>query len=150
MTANGPVLKVSLIMLEDEKAHGYLNMCLSTEITKTIKEYTATKAIWDALVEFEGNLDMREIRKEMLNGEFNMFNHIQGETVTSLINRFESSNTKMRSAGLIHEMSEINKKLLNSLPYTWNSNVTTHQENHESEHNNSPRVNLHHQIIRDG
>lgn len=50
---------------------------------------------------FERNLDIRESRKEMLNGEFNLFNHIQGETVAFLIERFEALNTRMISAGII-------------------------------------------------
>lgn len=53
------------------------------------------------LEKFEGNLDMREGRKEMLNGEFNMFNHVQGKTVASLISRFEALNTRIRSANII-------------------------------------------------
>ncbi|XP_076944693.1 uncharacterized protein LOC143615455 [Bidens hawaiensis] len=89
-------------MLKDEKAYGYLIMCLSTEITQTLRECTTAKALWDAFVEkFKGNLDIRESRKEMLNREFNMFNHVQGETLSSLLNRFEALNTKMRNAGIL-------------------------------------------------
>ncbi|XP_076914552.1 pentatricopeptide repeat-containing protein At3g57430, chloroplastic-like [Bidens hawaiensis] len=41
---------------------------------------------------------MRESRKEMQNGEFNMFNHVQGETVESIIDKYETLNTRMISA----------------------------------------------------
>ncbi|XP_076950264.1 E3 ubiquitin-protein ligase ATL4-like [Bidens hawaiensis] len=48
-----------------------------------------------------------------------------GEIVGTLINRFETLVNKMRSAGIVYDQSEINDKLLNSLPCTWNSSVIT-------------------------
>lgn len=68
---------------------------------------------------------MRKSRKEMLNKEFNMFNHIHGESIESIIDRFEELNRKMRRASIICEVGEINTEMLNSLPYSWNENVTT-------------------------
>lgn len=54
-------------MLDDEMAYGIISVCFSTEIFQTLRECTTAKGIWDALVEkFEGNLDMREIRKKKL------------------------------------------------------------------------------------
>ncbi|XP_076930724.1 uncharacterized protein LOC143595641 [Bidens hawaiensis] len=156
MTPNGPadVPLESLIdndkklMLNYEKAYGVISVCLSTDIAQTLRECTAAKGLWDALVEkFEGNLDMKESRIEMLNGEFNMFNHIQGKTVTSLLNRFEALNNMMRSVGIIKEMSEINKKLLNSLPYTWNSGAITIKRTTNMNTKNTHRVDLYNQII---
>ncbi|XP_076949350.1 uncharacterized protein LOC143621969 [Bidens hawaiensis] len=114
------------LLLDNEKAYGVLSVCLSIDIAQTLRECTTTKALWDGLVEkFEGNLDMRESKKDMLKGDFNMFKHIQGESITSFIHRFETLHTKMRSAGIKLEYSEVNKRLLNSLPYKLNSSVTT-------------------------
>ncbi|XP_076886552.1 uncharacterized protein LOC143536452 [Bidens hawaiensis] len=114
------------LIVVNQKALVYLTMYLDKKITQSVKECNTTKDLWDALVEkIEGNLDMRESRKEMLNGEFNMFNDIQGESIESIIDSFEALNTNMRSVGIICEVGEINKKLLNSIPYTWNGNVTT-------------------------
>lgn len=78
MSANGPVDVPPESLSE---VYGFLSMCLSTEITQTLRECTTSKALWDALVEkFEGNLDMMESQWEMLNEEFNI-NHIQGERI---------------------------------------------------------------------
>ncbi|XP_076909034.1 uncharacterized protein LOC143566147 [Bidens hawaiensis] len=124
-----------MLLLNDQKAYGVLSVCFSLEISQTLRDFTTAKGLWDALTEkFKSNVDMRNYRKEMLRGEFNMFNHIQGELVGTLINRFETLVTKKRSVGVVYDQSEINSKLLNSLPYTWNSSVTTHQKNNKFEH----------------
>ncbi|XP_076910775.1 uncharacterized protein LOC143568511 [Bidens hawaiensis] len=114
------------LLQEDEKAYGILSVSLSAVIAQTLREQTSTKELWDALVEkFEGNLEMRNSRKEMLKGEFNMFNHSQGETVSILIGQFEKLITKMRSVGIVNEPSKVNHKLLKSLPYTWHTSAIT-------------------------
>lgn len=53
-----------------------------------------------------------------------MSNHVLGENIEFIVDHFEALNTKMRCVGIIREVRKINKKLLNSLSYTWNSNVT--------------------------
>ncbi|XP_076923300.1 uncharacterized protein LOC143585387 [Bidens hawaiensis] len=68
---------------------------------------------------------MRENRMDMLKEEFNKFKHIQGESIASLINRFESLVTELSSVGIIPRLSKINMKLLDSLPYAWYSSVIT-------------------------
>ncbi|KAD4385615.1 hypothetical protein E3N88_25784 [Mikania micrantha] len=89
-------------------------------IIKTAKE------LWNALIKgFEGNEDMRESRKDMLRQRFNMFNHIKGESLEAQLNRFTHLMTEMTSSGIVMTKGEVNKKLLNSLPNTWNSNCTT-------------------------
>ncbi|XP_076892306.1 uncharacterized protein LOC143544007 [Bidens hawaiensis] len=114
---------------EDHKAFGVLTVSLSREIAQTLRDYTTTKGLWDALVsKFEGNTEMRNSRKGMLKGEFNMFNHVKGELVTSLIHRFETLITKIKSVGIDYDQIEVNDKLLNSLPYAWNSNVSQSRE----------------------
>ncbi|KAI3744682.1 hypothetical protein L1987_57771 [Smallanthus sonchifolius] len=111
---------------KDEKAYAGLTMALSTEIAQGFKEYKTAKALWDALVErFEGNLDMRESRKDMLRQKFNMFKYVNGESLESQINRFTHLMNEISGAGIEMTKGEINKKLLNSLPINWNFNITT-------------------------
>ncbi|KAI3814244.1 hypothetical protein L1987_18994 [Smallanthus sonchifolius] len=101
-------------------------MALLTEIAQGFKEYKTAKSLWDALVErFEGNLDMRESRKDMLRYKFNMFKYVKGESLESQIIRFTHLMTEMSGAGIEMTKGEINKKLLNSLPINWNFNITT-------------------------
>ncbi|XP_076901482.1 uncharacterized protein LOC143555897 [Bidens hawaiensis] len=109
---------------DDHKAYGVLSVCLSREIAQTLRDHTTTKGLWDALVsKFEGKTEMKNIRKGMLKGEFNMFNHVHGESVTNLIHRYETLITKIKSAGIEYDQIEINDKLLNSQSYTWNRSV---------------------------
>ncbi|XP_076938737.1 uncharacterized protein LOC143607035 [Bidens hawaiensis] len=99
------------------KAFGVVSVCLSREIAQTLRDYTTAKALWDALVSMsKGNFEMRNSRKGMFNGEFNMFNYVQGESITRLIHRFETLVTKIKSAGI--EYDQISDNLLNSLSYT--------------------------------
>ncbi|XP_076907456.1 uncharacterized protein LOC143563913 [Bidens hawaiensis] len=107
------------MFIDDHKAFSVLSVCLSHEISQTLRDYTTTKGLWNALLrKFEGNIEMKNNRKGMLKGEFNMFNYVQGESVTRLIHRFETLITKIKSAGIEYDQIEINDKLLNSLPYT--------------------------------
>ncbi|XP_076931353.1 uncharacterized protein LOC143596467 [Bidens hawaiensis] len=107
------------MLSDDQKAYGVLCVCLSFEISQTLRDHTTAKGLWIALVnKVEGNRETRNNMKAMLKGEFNMFNHVHGETVGSLIHRFETLITKMKSAGIDYDQIEINDKLLNSLPYT--------------------------------
>ena len=53
-----------------------------------------------------------------------MFNHVLGETLENKLQRFITLTTKMSYAGVMVTRSEINKKLLNSLPKSWDMNVS--------------------------
>ncbi|KAD1222171.1 hypothetical protein E3N88_43131 [Mikania micrantha] len=107
-------------------AYASITMALSTHVAHGFKEHKTAKELWNALIErFEGNEDMRESRKDMLRQIFNMFNHIKGESFEAQLNRFTHLMTEMTSSGIEMTKGEVNKKLLNSLPYTWNSNCTT-------------------------
>ena len=99
-------------------------MALSPDIAQGFKEYTSAKALWDALIEvYEGNKDMRESRQDMMRQRFNMFNYVPRETLEAQLQQFTSLNTEMAVAGIFYTKSEINKKLLNDLPKSWDMNV---------------------------
>ena len=109
---------------EQEKALAILTMALSPDIAQGFREYTSAKALWEALIEvYEGNEDMRESRQDMLRQRFNMFNYVPGETLEAQLQRFTTLNTEMTVAGIFYTKSEINKKLLNALPKSWDMNV---------------------------
>ena len=61
----------------------------------------------------------------MLMQKFNLFNHVRGESLETQINRFSHLITQMKSSEITLSNAEVNKKLLNSLPINWNTNVTT-------------------------
>ncbi|KAI3805508.1 hypothetical protein L1987_27945 [Smallanthus sonchifolius] len=62
--------------------------------------------------------------KDILKQKFNMINHVRGENLEAQINRFTQLMTKMKSAEIELAKGEINKRLLISLPITWNFNCT--------------------------
>ena len=108
---------------EDEKALAVLAMALTPEIAKGFREYTCAKSLWEALIAvYEGNEDMKQSRQHLL--RFNMFNHTLGETLEMQLQRFITLTTEMSSAGIVLPRSEINKKLLNSLPRSWDMNIS--------------------------
>ena len=59
----------------------------------------------------------------MLRQKFNMFNYIPGETLEAQLQRFTALTTDMNISGIFLTKSEINKKLLNALPRSWDMNV---------------------------
>ena len=66
---------------------------------------------------------MKESRQDMLKQNFNIFDYIPGETLETQLQRFTTLTTEMHIAGIFLTKSEINKKLLNSLPKSWDMNV---------------------------
>nr|KAJ0191548.1 hypothetical protein LSAT_V11C800412810 [Lactuca sativa] len=72
---------------------------------------------------YEGVENMKESRQDMLRQNFNIFDYIPRETLETQLQRFTTLTTEMNIAGIFLSKSEINKKLLNSLPKSWDMNV---------------------------
>lgn len=98
-TPNGPrptpvadYSEADKVMVEqDKKAFLTLAVCLSNEITKTLRVHYTAEALWGGLVEkIEGNAEIRDIKRAILKEEFNMFNHRQGESMGDLTRGFRS------------------------------------------------------------
>ena len=66
---------------------------------------------------------MKESRQETLRQNFNFFDFIPGETLEAQLQRFTTLTTEMNIVGIFLTKSEINKRLLNSLPKSWDMNV---------------------------
>ncbi|XP_076935041.1 uncharacterized protein LOC143601539 [Bidens hawaiensis] len=107
---------------EDEKALACLTMALSPDIAPRFLELKSAKAFWEALIEvYEGNEDMKESRKDMINQQLNMF--MFKEKPWKIIQRFITLFNDMRTANIRLTNAEINKKLLNALPRSWDMNI---------------------------
>src|SRR6187200_2201722 len=99
-------------------------MALTPDIAQGFREYTDAKSLWKALHSvYEGNEDMKQSRQDLLRQKFNMFNHVLGESLEAQMQRFTSLITELSTAGIELPKSEVNKKLLNSLPEKWDMNV---------------------------
>ena len=108
----------------DEKAMALITQGLASGISVGFRDHNSAKELWEALIEaFEGNEDMKSSRKDMLRQKFNLFNYILHETLETQINRFVTLITQMKTADIVLDNSEMNKKLLNSLPRNWDMNI---------------------------
>ena len=112
------------IMEEDEQALGYITQGLTPEISQCFREITDARSLWNALIDmYEGNTEMKETRKEMLNNRFNTFNYVVGESLDDQIQRFVTLITEMKTNKIENSNRVINKKLLNAPPRNWDMNV---------------------------
>ena len=66
---------------------------------------------------------MKECHQDILRQNFNMFDYIPRETLEAQLQRFTTLTTEMNIVGIFLTKSEINKRLLNSLPKSWDMNV---------------------------
>ena len=77
---------------------------------------------------------MKESRQDMLRQNCNIFDYIPGETLETQLQRFTTLTTEMNIAGIFLTKSEINKKLLNSLPKSWDMNVAVIKKTKDLNH----------------
>ncbi|KAI3751320.1 hypothetical protein L2E82_22387 [Cichorium intybus] len=114
----------------DQRALATLSMALSSEIAQGFREYTIAKYLWDDLIDvYEGNEDMKQSMQDMLHQRFNLFNHILGESLEAQLQHFITLHTELSTAGITFPKIDVNKKLLNSLPRSWDMNVSVIKKN---------------------
>ncbi|KAJ0853333.1 putative transcription factor interactor and regulator CCHC(Zn) family [Helianthus annuus] len=113
-----------LIVEEDDRALSYLTMGLGPDIAIGFRTCKSAKELWDSLIEvYEGNEDMKESRRNLLQQNFNNFNHIYGETVDNQIQRFVKLITQMQMEEIHTTNASTNRQLLNALPKSWDHHV---------------------------
>ncbi|KAJ0879802.1 putative transcription factor interactor and regulator CCHC(Zn) family [Helianthus annuus] len=113
-----------LIAEEDDRARSYLTMGLGPDIAIGFRTCKSAKELWDSLVEvYEGNEDMKESRRNLLQQNFNNFNHIYGETVDNQIQRFVKLVTQMQMEEIHTTNASTNRQFLNALPKSWDHHV---------------------------
>jgi hypothetical protein len=85
-------------------------------------EYKSAQALWNALSEkLEGNSDLKEGKKELLQRQFDVINYFPGETLDAQVTRLNLLLSKMRKMGIDVNESQKVKKLYDSLPPTWST-----------------------------
>ncbi|KAJ0839390.1 putative transcription factor interactor and regulator CCHC(Zn) family [Helianthus annuus] len=113
-----------LIVEEDDRALSYLTMGLGPDIAIGFRTCKSAKELWDSLIEvYEGNEDMKESRRNLLQQNFNNFNHIYGETIDNQIQRFVKLVTQMQMEEIHTTNASSNRQLLNALPKSWDHHV---------------------------
>ncbi|MFS8027763.1 hypothetical protein Hanom_Chr16g01502511 [Helianthus anomalus] len=95
-------------------------MALSTDDCNMFEEYRTANALWIALIEYyEGNEELIESKRDMVQKQYDMFCGIHGENLSDHISRFLNMMTKMKKAGNPITNRAAIKKLLDSLPKEW-------------------------------
>ncbi|KAJ0588081.1 hypothetical protein HanIR_Chr04g0170481 [Helianthus annuus] len=95
-------------------------MALSTNDCNMFEEYTTAHELWLALLDYyEGNREMLQKKRDMVQKEYDMFSGFRGESLSGYISRFLNMKAKMKKDGNPITNSAAISKFLNSLPKEW-------------------------------
>ncbi|XP_076949135.1 uncharacterized protein LOC143621664 [Bidens hawaiensis] len=104
----------------DDKALSMLKLGLSWEILTTVNHQKNAKDMYDAVIEmFEGNTELRDIKKDRLKQQLDRFKFKEGESLKLVLQRFMTIVNEIRTTNLQISDFELNKKLLSSLSGKW-------------------------------
>ncbi|XP_076952966.1 uncharacterized protein LOC143626923 [Bidens hawaiensis] len=104
----------------DDKALSMLKLGLSWEILTSVNHHKTAKEMYDAVIDmFEGNTELRDIKKDRLKQEFDRFKFKEGDRLKSVLKRFMTIVNEIRTTDLLILDFELNKKLLSSLFGEW-------------------------------
>ena len=70
----------------ENKALSAITMCLPQEILHTFKKYRTSRELWEALESrYEGNVEVRKNRTDLLKKQFVVFKHMKNESLEDII-----------------------------------------------------------------
>ncbi|KAF5774717.1 hypothetical protein HanXRQr2_Chr13g0603881 [Helianthus annuus] len=108
------------LIQRDCHAHAALTMALSTNDCNMFEKYRTANELWLALIEYyEGNEELIESKRIMVQKQYDLFCGIRGESLSDHISRFRNMMTKMKKAGNHITNRAAIKKLLDSLTKEW-------------------------------
>lgn len=86
------------------------------EILTGVQHHTITKAIYDVVIDmFEGNVELKEIKKDRLKQHINMFKFIHSERLNFVLQRFVAIVNDIRTTNFPITSNDLNEKLPSSL-----------------------------------
>ena len=104
----------------DDRALAMLKLSLSWDILTKVAHHQTAKQMYDAILEmYEGNEELKEIKKARLKQQLERFNYKSGERLKSILERFFSIVNEIRTTNLVVTDLELNNKLLSSMPKEW-------------------------------
>ncbi|XP_076937317.1 uncharacterized protein LOC143604845 [Bidens hawaiensis] len=104
----------------DDKPLSMLKLGLSWEILTSVNHHTNAKAMYDVVAEmFEGNVELRDIKKDRLKQHLDRFKFKDSERLKSVLQRFMAIVNEIRTIDLQISNFGLNKKLLTSLFGEW-------------------------------
>ncbi|KAK1419547.1 hypothetical protein QVD17_28722 [Tagetes erecta] len=109
----------------DSKAYSLMCKGLPLQVLSRLDTYQTGYTLFKALKSIcEGGEQLRSLKKQKLKRQLELFEHIAGESVHQMMNRFVHLTTEMTNAGAKTDLQDINDRLLCALPSSWKQNVT--------------------------
>ncbi|XP_076905895.1 uncharacterized protein LOC143561802 [Bidens hawaiensis] len=104
----------------DDKALAMIKLGLSWDILTKVAHHTTANAMYDAILEmFDGNTELKNIKKQTIKQQLERFKCKDGEKLKSLLERFLAIVHDLRTTDYVMTDSDLNTKLLSSLPKEW-------------------------------
>ena len=111
------------------KAMNVLYCALDANEFNRISTCASAKEIWDRLeVTHEGTNQVKETKINMLVHKYELFKIKHDESITAMFTHFTDIINGLKSLGKSYTNSELVRKILRSLPRTWEAKVTAIQE----------------------
>ncbi|XP_076939407.1 uncharacterized protein LOC143608103 [Bidens hawaiensis] len=104
----------------DDRALAMIKLGLSGEILTKVAHHTTAKAMYEAILEmFEGNSELKKIKKARLKQQLERFKYKEGERLKSILERYLAIVNELRTTNYVMTDSDLNSKLLSLLPKEW-------------------------------
>ncbi|KAL4331809.1 hypothetical protein GQ457_07G007060 [Hibiscus cannabinus] len=125
--------KVKMEMTDDDHRRMQVNdktlhmlfCALGPDIYSKMSSYTNAKEVWDTLeTTYEGTNDIKETKIGLLNLSYENFNMEPDKSVTKMFDRFSVIVNGLKGFGEIIPEEKLVRKLLYSLPESWDSKRT--------------------------
>ncbi|KAK8608158.1 hypothetical protein V6N13_023589 [Hibiscus sabdariffa] len=112
-------------MQVNDKALHMLFCALGPDMYSKMSSYTSAKEVWDTLeITYEGTNDVKETKIGLLNLSYENFKMEPDENVTKMFDRFSVIVNGLKGFGEIIPEDKLVRKLLYSLPESWDSKRT--------------------------
>ncbi|KAK1411030.1 hypothetical protein QVD17_37574 [Tagetes erecta] len=109
----------------DSKAYSLMCKGLPLQVLSRLDAYQTGYTCFKALKSIcEGGEQLRSLKKSKLKRELELFEHINGETVHQMMNKFVHLITEMSNLGVKTDLQDLNDRLLCALPSSWKQTVT--------------------------
>ncbi|KAK1421848.1 hypothetical protein QVD17_24520 [Tagetes erecta] len=109
----------------DSKAYSLMCKGLPLQVLSRLDAYQTGYTLFKALKSIcEGGEQLRSLKKQKLKRQLELFEHIAGESVHQMMNRFVHLTTEMTNVGAKTDLQDLNDRLLCGLPSSWKQTVT--------------------------
>ena len=86
----------------ENKALSAITMCLPQEILHTFKKYRTSRELWEALENiYEGNVEVRQNKTDLLKKQFFVFKHMNNELLEDIITRYYHLMTELDNNNVV-------------------------------------------------